>query len=78
LAAMRRTSSQIPPVLFSFPSLFVDSVQPHPGNPGRREAALGHDPLVEIEDEGAYVSSRVEGAQRGLIGRVMMEYALVR
>ena len=44
--------------------------------PGQREAALGHDPLVEIENEGAYVSSRVEGAQRGLIGRVMMEYAL--
>jgi hypothetical protein len=39
----------------------------------RREAAGWHDPLVEIEDEGAYVSSRVEGAQRGLIGRVMME-----
>src|SRR5205823_14872683 len=37
--------------------------------PGRREAAIGDDPLVEIEDEGAYVSSRVEGAQRGLIGR---------
>ena len=27
--------------------------------PGRREAALGHDRLVGIEDEGAYVSSRL-------------------